>query len=1001
MTGRDREIDRTLGEITGKSGGVASGHEGAERHLSVRNILLVSTAYDYFLLEEEGRLSELFRKVYGRRELGYVPMIKHVASGERALVALDGGWVDLLVIFNPPGDVPVLELARKAKAKAPELKVVYMANNTPELARMAASGGCAGIDRIFTWHGDGKIFLAIVQAVEDGENYGPDSDAYGVRGILLHVPSLSRLSGLLPVIYDELWEHTDALLSGDISHAVRMARVRRRPKVVLVETRESLSELAEAHPGKILCAVVDESDGAAVAAELPNNVPVLAIRKNVGAGGRGGGAMSASAADGKNLAVTDVDSAALSKDVASFVRRHLGTAELAFEADGRTVARASDVWSLERALWTTPGVVLSRYLSDGTVAAWLAGRTEFELAGDFEALAARGGEPETMRRAALESLSNHKARMLAGTISNYSRDSFGPHVRFSRLGAGAMGGKARGLAFMDRIISAHLPDGTFPGIRIAIPRTVVLCTGVFEQFLEDNKLLEKDFAMMPDDRIAAAFLQADLPITVLGDLRAFVEEVRTPVGVRSSSLLEDALFQPFAGVYESLMLPNSSNETDARFQHLCDAVKFVFASTYFEKARTYIQATPSKVGDERMAVIIQEVAGAKHGDAFYPDVSGVARSYDYWPFGSCENTDGVANVALGLGKTIVDGGVSFRFCPLHPNVPHYGSVRELMKQSQKRFYAVALQSQIGQTGLDDSATLVHLDLETAEGDGVAEELVSTYDPGSDRLYPGTGRDGARVIDFGPMLGGDAFPLAKIVGLMLKMGEVALGCPVEIEFALTLDRTGEGVHEFAFLQVRSMVAKSDLVSVELGDIAKGDALCQSDSVMGNGVIDGLADFIYVNPEKFDLANSQAVVPRIRKMNKEMLDAGRPYVLIGPGRWGSTDPWLGIPIIWSDIAGAKVIIETPVEGRVIDPSQGSHFFQNMSSLKVGYFTIKPRFAEDFDWEWLRSLPVVAEDGEVRLARAAEPVQVRIDGRTGRGAILKKPPADGPDKGDSCEV
>ncbi len=590
---------------------------------------------------------------------------------------------------------------------------------------------------------------------------------------------------------------------------------------------------------------------------------------------------------------------------------------------------------------------------------------------------------------------------LAGTIANYSRDSFGPHVRFSRLGGGAMGGKARGLAFMDRILSAHLPDGAFPGKRVAIPRTVVLCTEIFEQFLADNKLLEKDFASMPDDRIAAAFLEADLPITVLGDLRAFVEEVRTPIGVRSSSLLEDALFQPFAGVYESLMLPNSSNETDARFQHLCDAVKFVFASTYFEKARTYIQATPSKVGDERMAVVVQEVAGAKHGDAFYPDISGVARSFDYWPFGSCANTDGIANVALGLGKTIVDGGTSFRFCPLHPNVPHYGSVRELMKQSQKTFYAVALGSRVGQTGLDDSATLVSLGLEDAERDGILEELVSTYDPQGDRLYPGTGRDGARVLDFGPMLQGDAFPLANIVCLVLRMGEVSLGCPVEIEFALTLDRTGEGRHEFTFLQVRSMVAKADLVSVELGDIAKDEALCHSDSVMGNGVVDGILDFIYVNPETFDLSKSQAVVPSIRKLNKALMEAGTPYVLIGPGRWGSTDPWLGIPIIWSDIAGAKVIVETPVEGRIIDPSQGSHFFQNMSSLKIGYFTIKPRFAEDFDWAWLKSLPPAGEDGDVRHVRASEPVQVRIDGRTGRGAILKKPPAVQKGEGGSCEA
>ena len=324
-----------------------------------------------------------------------------------------------------------------------------------------------------------------------------------------------------------------------------------------------------------------------------------------------------------------------------------------------------------------------------------------------------------------------------------------------------------------------------------------------------------------------------------------------------------------------------------------------------------------------------------------------------------------------------------------------------MKQSQKTLYAVALGSQVGHTGLDDSATLVQLDLADAEHDGVVEELVSTYDPQSDRLYPGTGRDGARVLDFGPMLQGDAFPLANIVGLMLRMGEVSLGCPVEIEFAITLDRTGEKPHEFSFLQVRSMVAKADLVNVELGEIGKGEALCHSDSVMGNGIVDGIVDFVYVKPETFEMANSQQVVPAIRKMNKALMGENRPYVLIGPGRWGSTDPWLGIPIIWSDIAGSKLIVETPVDGRVIDPSQGSHFFQNMSSLKLGYFTIKPRFADDFDWAWLKSLPVVSEDGDVRHVRSAEPIQARIDGRAGRGVILKKPSDNRLPEGKACEV
>ncbi len=998
MIFRDKVIDSELAELTGKVDKSSENIFSTDlQHLlsyHIRRILLVSTPYDYFLLEEEGRLSDLFRKVYNQREVGYVPTIIHVMTGERALQILekDNLLLDLVVIFNSPSDMDVFSLSSKIKDVRSDLPVVFLANNTPELLRIAKHDSDQNsIEKIFTWQGDGEIFLSIVQLMEDMGNVEQDTTSIGSRSIFIMEDSIQFYSAYLPVIYEEIWNHTEAIMDDDLTPLQRSMRKRRRPKVLLSSTYEDGLRLFEKYNDNLLCVISDISlkrngkDDPRAGLDLVEMIkgkygamPVLIQSSEP---------VDRGISDKAGAQYVQKDSPTLLQDFRSFIRTQLRLTDLVFiSEDGREVARATNMRTFERALWSIPDDVLLKYASDDTLSNWLIARTEFELANKFKAAANTEVAVGKLREKLLDFFSEYKLNSHQGAVTSFSRINFGSHVRFGRIGNGALGGKARGLAFMDKILSRYLDDTKFPGVNIFIPRTVVLCTDVFDSFIEQNDLMNAVKQDHADERIASIFMRADLPAIVLGDLRSIVKEVRNPIAVRSSSLLEDALFQPFAGVYSSRMLINASRDIDVRFQNLARAIKYVYASTFFETARSYIHSTPNRIEDEKMAVIVQEMIGKKHGNRFYPTISGVARSINYYPSCNCEAEDGIANIALGLGKTIVDGGVSFRFCPRRPKVPLSGTIHELLSQSQRKFYAVTVDSQNDATHRNEDRSQIEAGLGTAEKDGVLEHTASTYVPANDRLYPGIFHTGARVLNFAPILEYGAFPLAEIIDLTLKVCEIALGCPVEIEFAVNLDNEENPTMEFALLQVRSMVAKDTSITVDMGKFKQDDIFCYSENVLGNGVIDGITDIICIKPDNFDLSKTPVLPAQIRGINKKLLDEERSYLLIGPGRWGSSDPWLGIPVVWGDISGVKVIVETPVESRMIDPSEGSHFFQNLTSLRIGYFTLKSNSVPHIDWKWLDSLKVVEETEDIMHIRSEIPFEIRIDGRTRHGVILK---------------
>jgi hypothetical protein len=567
----------------------------------------------------------------------------------------------------------------------------------------------------------------------------------------------------------------------------------------------------------------------------------------------------------------------------------------------------------------------------------------------------------------------------------FARAFFGSGEPFSRIGGGEYGGKARGLIFIRDFLRTGFDASRFPGLRADIPRSIVLATDVFDAFMEQNRLFDIALSDLADDRIALAFQEADLPVEYLGDLRAIVDEVRVPLAVRSSSLLEDALFRPFAGIYGTKMIPNNQSDPSVRFKRVVEAIKFVYASVYSRSAKSYIRTTEKTIRDEKMAVVIQEVVGEGWNDRFYPQLSGVARSYNFYPSGAAKPEEGVVNLALGLGKTIVDGGVSWAYSPAHPKAPPpFAGPSDLLEKTQTEFWAVNMGKPPAFDPINEAEYLITANLQNAEYDDTLRLLASTFDPRSERVVPGTGSDGPRILTFSPILVNEEIPLNRFVKALLETCDEAVGARVEIEFAVAWPRGRPQDARFGFLQVRPMVVPDEIVDIADEEFDAPNVLLSSNRVMGNGIVEGVRDVVYVKPEVFEARHTRQIAGELEELNRPLLDEGRPYLLVGFGRWGSADPWLGIPVDWGQICGAKIIVEATLPNMNVDPSQGSHFFHNISSFKVSYLSVRYDRDRAIDWSWLGEQEAVGETNFVRQVRLREPLRIKVDGRHGRGVI-----------------
>ena len=962
----------------------------------VRRILLVSSLYDSFTFQEDGNLGEMLFSEYQELNLSSAPNITRVSTAEEAVEAVRETNPDLVITMPRVGEMDVFEFGRTVKEIAPGLSVVLLAYDTRELAFLKDRGRPDSIDRIFVWLGDARVFLAIIKWTEDQMNMRHDAEVAGVKAIVLVEDSVRFYSSYLPMLYAEIMEQTQALMVEGVNRMQQLMRMRARPKVVLATSYEEGRELHESCRDSLLGVIVDASfprggrvDPSAgldfvrmVKRHDPNTPALMQSTDPTNAEG-------AHAAGAAYIAKT---SPTLLKELRGFMRAHLGFGDFVFsDPAGKEHARASDLRGLMEAVRSVPEESILFHADRNDYSTWLMARTEFDLAKAFRARATREfATTDDLRDYLISSVRDYRMRARAGLVEEFSSETFEEETAFTRIGSGSLGGKGRGLAFINSLLNAYEIEDRLPGVHITVPQTAVVATDVFDQFMRETGLAEFALEETDDTKIRTAFLSARLPRGTREELRAFLSRVRYPLAIRSSSLFEDSSFQPFAGIYRTYMIPNHDDDTDVRLDELCRAIRLVYASTYSNDSKSYIESTPNRLEEEKMAVVIQAVAGCRHDDYVYPDFAGVARSYDFYPIKGMKPEDGVASVALGLGRTVVDGGRCVRFSPAQPRrLYQFSSTGDYLKNSQREFYALDLSrpAPVAAPTEGPEANLALLDLDVAERHGTLGPVGSTFSQQNERVYEGVGRPGVRLVTMAGVLSGDWFPLPESLRFLLDVGKAGFTCHVEIEFAVCLSDVPGEAHRLSFLQIRPLVFGATAEIIDLSAVRNEDTICRSGSALGHGHLQNVRDIVYVRRDTFDRSKTVAIAGEVGAINGKLRKTGRPYLLIGPGRWGSADQWLGIPVRWSQISGARSIVETELEDVTAEPSQGTHFFQNITSFGIGYFTVAARDPESFiDRDWLCGHPAETETEHVRHITLREPLEIVIDSRSGRGAVMK---------------
>jgi CheY-like chemotaxis protein len=954
----------------------------------VMDILLVCSPYDLFILEEAGQLNERLSGEFRNLDLHYSPGLIRVSTGEEALDALRRRRFDLVISTLHVGDMNASELSRRMVENGWRLPTVLLAYDNRELKEFQARTDMSRIDRAFLWQGDARILLAITKYVEDQLNVAHDTASVGVQVIILIEDSVRYYSSFLPLIYSELLFQAQRLVSEGMNVTQKILRMRARPKILLCTTYEEAGAAFSAYRNVVLGVISDiefnrggtrRRDAGVEFARMvcaeESDVPVMLQSSNPDNEARASEAGAAFLLKGSPF---------LLQHLRTFMLESFGFGDFVFKMpSGEVVARATDLRSLEEKLATVPDESLRLHAERNHISRWLKARTDFALAyelrprrvSDFASL----GE---LRENIIRSIGEYREERRQGTVADFARETFDNREEFYRIGGGSLGGKARGLAFARQFIGSDRLRNRWNGVRVAVPSSAVIGTDVFDAFMEENGL--RDFAIEgdDDDEIRRRFLSGEFPEGTRRDLATYCAGVDHPLAVRSSSLLEDSQYLPFSGVYETFMIPNDSADPDERLEQLLHAVRLVYASTFSRRAKAFLRATPYRLEEERMAVILQRIVGARHTARFYPTFAGVARSHNFYPVPPMSAEDGIAAVALGFGRTVVAGQNCIRFSPRQPrHVLQLSSVEEALRYAQTRFWALELG--IPGDGLNEA----EFGLEVAETDGTLAALASTYSHEDHAIHDGMSRSGPRIVTFAPILKHGVFPLAEILERLLESGCRGMGTPIEIEFAVNLTpQPGEPL-EFGFLQIRPMALGRELEPFEIGSVGEDRLLCRSSTVMGHGRIEDIRDIVMLDPEMFDRSQTGAVAAALARLNGELLARCTPYVLIGMGRWGSSDPWLGIPVTWDQISGARVIVEAGLPDFRVSPSQGSHFFQNLTSFSVGFFTVNPELGEGkLDWDWLSSRPAQSASGAVRHLRLDAPLLIQMHGTRGEGAIVK---------------
>lgn len=974
----------------------------------IYNVLIVANPYDAFMLEDDGRVEEKIYNEYAQLGLRYPPTFTQVSTIEEAEKILNSTKIDLVICMPGNADNDAFTVARSIKQKFPDIHCVVLTPFSHGISKRMENEDLSIFDYVFCWLGNTNLILSIVKLIEDRMNIDHDIQAAGVQMILLVEDSIRFYSSILPNLYNYILQQSQNFATEALNRHAATLRMRGRPKVLLARTYDEAIQLYEKYKDNCLGVISDvrfpihahpEHQGAMggnkedkdpeagfklleVIRREDEYVPLIMESAE---------SVNRERAEREGFKFVDKNSKMLSVDLRHLMEEHMGFGDFIFR-DPKThqeIVRIHTLKELQDNIFKIPADSMLYHVSRNHISRWLCARAIFPVSNFLKHVTwHKLQDVDAHRQIIFDAIVQYRHMKNLGVVAVFDRGKFDRYAHFARIGDGSLGGKGRGLAFLDNIIKTHPDFNRFGGATVQIPKTVVLCTDVFDQFMEQNNLYDIALSDAPDEVILHHFLEAQLPDSYIADFFTFFEATHSPIAIRSSSLLEDSHYQPFAGIYSTYMIPNLDDKYEM-LRMLAAAIKSVYASVYYRDSKAYMTATSNVIDQEKMAVVLQEVVGQNHGDRYYPTMSGVLRSLNYYPVGEEKAEEGIASLALGLGKYIVDGGQTLRVSPWHPHqIMQLSEMETALRETQTRFYALDMKRDVGSDfKVDDGFNILNLRVKEAEKDGALRYIASTYDPYDQIIRDGVYEGGRKVISFCGVLQQDVFPLPEIMQMSMRYGAEAMRRPVEIEFACNLnaDRTGD----FYLLQIRPIVDSKQTLVEDVAALPDDECLLRSHRSLGHGIVDDVSDVVYVKYDNhFTAMNNLAVASEIERINRRMIDEGRGYVLIGPGRWGSSDPWLGVPVKWPHISAAKVIVEVALKNYRVDPSQGTHFFQNLTSFGVGYFTVDTNQSVDQGGmvrkDILDTMPAVEETEYVRHVRFDRPLRILMDGTKQEGAI-----------------
>ncbi len=963
----------------------------------IRKVLVLCSNYDFFTLEEDGRIDEQIFNEYVSLNLRYPPVFIHADSSEKAISVLESEQIDLIIPMLSIKDVDTFKFAKMLKERYPEKPIVVLTHFSREVSMRLEKADLTGIDHVFCWLGNTDIFLAIIKLIEDKMNADNDILQIGVQAILLVEDSVRYISSYLPNLYRIILEQSKEFILEALNEHQKMLHRRGRPKILVANNYNEAIYLYKKYKKNILGIISDVSykyrsnrrdtkakaglKFASVVKKDDPNIPFLLqssdwdnkpLAKNLGAG------------------FLNKYSEKLLNQLKSYILNNFGFGPFFFidPKTGKQAYYAVDLKALQETILSIPDDILEYHTQKDDFSKWLNARALFSIAKKFKEISYNDfPSPDAVRKFIYEAISSFRVSKARGIIAEFDKNRFDAYLFFSRIGNGNLGGKARGLAFMNSVIKKEKLFSKYPNVIISIPSTIVLTTDIFEEFMEINSLHNIALSQISDEELLAHFVSASLPGRVREDLTTIVGLSNTPIAVRSSSKLEDSYYQPFAGIYSTYMVPHAQ-DADLMIAMLEQAIKCVYASVYYQTSKSYMSATSNLIDEEKMGIILQSVCGNNYNGQYYPTFSGVARSLNYYPIAPEKAEEGVVDIAYGLGKLIVDGGTSLRFSPKHPKrIIQLSSPESSLKNTQKYFYALDMKPESFSPSVSESVNLLKLRIKQAESNPAFRHVCSTYNYENNTVCDGDYYSGKKIVTFSNILNHKTFPLADIISDLLEISREAMNNHVEIEFAANLDTPPGTPMILNYLQVRPIVSTDRLMQTTIARDETEGALLYTQKAMGNGVINEINDIIYIKTENFDPAKNKEIVLELEKLNDKFRNENRNYILIGPGRWGSSDPWLGIPVRWPQISSARIIVESGLENYRVDPSQGTHFFHNLTSFGVGYFTINPHIKDGHcDFNFLDNHPAEYESNLVRHVHFKNEALIKIDGKNNNGIILR---------------